>query len=211
MRQKFLSYVDSSRWNSFFYQIKEVALFNPRSVLIIGALEDVAGTVLKANMNVEIEYFDIQSMQGVNYIGDIRNFSEIVQDRQWDVILCCQVLEHIPFEDFESVVKEMSLHSRKGVVISLPCAQKTKFHIKVIFENKKMVDYTRMSELYDKNHRWNKEIEGAGCHDWEIRIGKWSFEKIRNILNRYYIVRREYYVPENRYHYFFVLSKKHNS
>ena len=47
-----------------------------------------------------------------------------------------------------------------------------------------------------------------GEHDWEIGKKGYSLSKIRKILSKYFIVEKEFYPPENMWHYFFILNVK---
>lgn len=54
--------------------------------------------------DVIVNIFDIR--EGSTYQGDLCNISDIVTEH-CDCILCCEVLEHIEFEYFENIIKQL--------------------------------------------------------------------------------------------------------
>ena len=51
-------------------------------------------------------------------VADIRELA--IMDRDFDIVTAFEVLEHIPFEDFDKTLKKLKEVSSKFVVISLP-------------------------------------------------------------------------------------------
>ena len=50
------------------------------------------------------------------------------EDKSVDVSLCCQVLEHLPFDNFKTAMIELDRISKKGIVLS---SQDTTMHYEV--------------------------------------------------------------------------------
>lgn len=69
-------------------------------------------------IDLVIHTFDIAQDLKPDYLGDLLELNEIIMD-EYDLILCCQVLEHIPQDDALRVISMMKNTSR-FLVLSLP-------------------------------------------------------------------------------------------
>ena len=114
----FLSYLSKARWNSYYHQIEEVLKNNSQNALIIGKGDGIVPDILKKQIE-EVKIFDIAEDLQPDYLGNILEMSNII-NKKFDSILCCQVLEHLPFDKFEQCISELSKVTDKQVIISLP-------------------------------------------------------------------------------------------
>lgn len=114
----FLNYVDKPRWNSYYKQIEEVLKEENENVLIIGAGDKIVPNILKTKMD-EVKIFDIAEDLNPDYIGDILKVDNILE-KNFDCVLCCQVLEHLPFDKFEKCIEKLEKITEKKCIISLP-------------------------------------------------------------------------------------------
>lgn len=200
---KLTSYLTKERWSSYYYQIKETLDKKPKSVLIIGIGDKIVYNILKNEIK-EVRSFDIDEELEPDYLGNILNLSNIV-DKNFDVVLVCQVLEHLPFENFEDIVKEISKVTNNCCIISLPQeGYYFELTFKVPFFSKK--EFRILLPRFFKE--WNFEIDGNMEHYWELNLKNYPLSKIRKILRKYFELNLEYTVKENIYHRFFILEKK---
>lgn len=199
----FLTYLDKARWNSYYHQIEEVLKNNSKSVLVIGKGDGIVPNILGEQVE-EIKIFDIAEDLQPDYLGNILEMSNIV-DKKFDSILCCQVLEHLPFDKFEQCISELVNVTKKQVIISLPQHNiNISLKIKVpLFKEK--IYKIQIPRLYKK---WNLIKCGGGEHYWELNVRGYPIKKIRKILEKYFILKNEYTINENLYHRFFILEKK---
>lgn len=51
-------------------------------------------------------------------VGDIRNL--LFQDKEFNVVLACEVLEHILFGDFPIALSELRRVSKQYIILSIP-------------------------------------------------------------------------------------------
>lgn len=140
-------------------------------------------------------------------VADIRSLP--FENNSFDVVAAFEVLEHLPFEDFEKTLKELKRAARKNVIISLP-------HACFSFEGllKLRLDFGKRKirkgfYLPFKIPRFWKEIkiEENKEHYWEIGAKNYSKRKIRNIIKKHFKIIEEFSAELNPYHYFFILEK----
>lgn len=116
-----MKYVGPGRWNSYYYQIIEAVKKTDKSdsILVIGKGDGFVPWLLKEHFHRNVFTFDFDEKLVPDYLGDVRNISQSV-DKKFDVVICCEVLEHIPFEDFETSISEVAKITKKYVIFSLP-------------------------------------------------------------------------------------------
>lgn len=199
----FLSYLSKARWNSYYHQIEEVLKNNSQNVLIVGKGDGIVPNILKEQIE-EVKVFDIAKDLEPDYLGDILEMSNII-NKKFDSILCCQVLEHLPFNKFEQSISELEKVTAKQVIISLP-QQNIIFNIGFKIPKIPKIDINICIPKLYKSFTFEKD--GNREHYWELNVRNYSVIKIRKILEKYFIIKNEYTVKENSYHKFFILEKK---
>ena len=80
-------------------------------MLEIGVGNRTVSNYLKEN-GVDITTFDFDKELKPDIVGDVRDMKGI-KENSFDVIMACEVLEHIPFDDVEYALKELHLFARK--------------------------------------------------------------------------------------------------
>lgn len=195
----FNKYVSKGRWNSFYHQIDEIIRTEPNSILEIGVGAGISKCVLKDVLHYNYESMDIDEELCPDHIGSILEMP--FPDKQYDTIGCFQVLEHLPFENFEKSLSELFRVANKAVIISLPNAESVwQIQIPKIYR-KKLVKrpFTKL-----RQHFFDGE------HYWEINKKGYELDKIISVMQRIaklfnFVIEKEYQVFENSYHHFFVL------
>ena len=192
----FSEYDHKSRWISYWHQIDEVLGLSPQSVLEIGVGSKVVSNYLK-DRGVKVVTLDIDADLKPDVTASVVKMP--LGSDSFDVVLCAEALEHLPFEKFEEGLKELKRVSKKNVVLSLPHfghSLKLGFKIPLIKERK----FALRLALPIK-HEFNGE------HYWEIGKRGYPLNKIRNIIRKYFKIRKEFIPFENQYPHFFVLEK----
>jgi hypothetical protein len=110
-------YESEERWTSYYTQINEVLGRSPDSVLEIGVGNGIVSDALK-RQGIQVQTLDIDPELKPDFVGSVSQIP--LADASVDVALCAEVLEHLPFEEFEGCVQELARVSRNGVVLSLP-------------------------------------------------------------------------------------------
>jgi 2-polyprenyl-3-methyl-5-hydroxy-6-metoxy-1,4-benzoquinol methylase len=88
-----LDYNTKGRWASYWHQISEVLDVSPASCLEVGVGAGYVRHALQEN-GVTVTTVDIDPRLGVDRVGDVSALS--CADGEFDVVLCAQVLEHVP-------------------------------------------------------------------------------------------------------------------
>ena len=151
-------------------------------------------------LHYNYESMDIDEELKPDHIGSLIEIPFL--DKQYDIVVCFQVLEHIPFAVFEKALSELFRVARKSVIISLPnVGAFMKLQIPKIFRMK----------LLKKPFSKVKEHEFDGEHYWEINKKGYEIEKIIKTIvdtgKKYnFELEKNYRIWENPYNHFFVLT-----
>ena len=126
-------------------------------------------------------------------------------DASFDVVLAAEVLEHLPFVDFEKSLREMGRVSRKNIIISLPHWGRH-FSIDMRLPFLKRLRWQLKISFPSKKHRF---IGGNHTHYWEIGKKNYSLKKIKKAINSAgFNISKDYIAFEMPYNHFFILEKK---
>lgn len=193
----FDSYSHLDRWASYYYQLKEVLTFKPDNILEIGVGDKVFGSFIKNNTNISYTSIDIAPDLKPDTVGSVLELPFL--DNSFDVVCAFEVLEHLPFEDFEKALSEITRVSKKSSVISLPhFGPPVKFLLKLPFIPEIKFSF---KIPFLKNHIFN------GQHYFEIGKKTYNLSVIIKKIKKYGIIKKEYVPFENQYHHFFVITK----
>ena len=122
----YATYMSDARWSSYFRQIDEVKnaeldIKDNLRVLIIGVGDGLIPALISSFCHCTVTTFDYDEALSPDITGDVSELSAYVKEC-FDVILCCQVLEHIPYVEFEKALAqiEMCLDEGGKCILSLP-------------------------------------------------------------------------------------------
>jgi len=195
----FKEYTTKKRWICYWHQIDEVLKTKPKKILEIGIGNKTVSDYLK-NQNIKITTVDIDKNLKPDYVCSVTDLSKYLKEKSFDTVLCAEVLEHLPFEYFEKSLKEIKRVTKNYAIISLPyvCIN-FRFSFKFpLFKQKKI--FIQMP-LYKKH-------EFDGEHYWEIGKKKYPLNKIKKIIQKYFLIEKNYLVWEHPYNMFFILKVK---
>lgn len=124
-------------------------------------------------------------------------------DEKFDAVVAFQVLEHIPFENFELALENMKSISKKYVIISLPFAGITAKLLFYLFKHKpRFLHLSYRIPMFWKKHIFHGE------HYWEIGKKGYPRKKIKNLLKKHFILKNEWLLPSSHYHIFYLCEIK---
>jgi SAM-dependent methyltransferase len=113
------AYNSKARVCSYWHQVDEVLALGARTVLEVGPGGGFVTNWLRA-VGMGVTTFDMDAAVGADINGSVTDIP--LDSGSFDVALCSQVLEHLPFEDAARAVGELARVSRTGVVVSFPDA-----------------------------------------------------------------------------------------
>lgn len=197
-----LRYNSKERWLSYWYQINESISLKPENLLIIGKGSGVVEkTIASISPEVKITTLDLSEELLPDVTGDMRRMP--FSDLSFDCLLCCQVLEHIPFGEVRSVLKEFHRITRRFLIISLPHKRKhVKLEIDTPFTGRR---------IFILKYPFMKKIPGnsfeVGDHCWEINRGV-SYGQVKSVMSEMFVIEKSFLNEMNCTHRFFVLRKR---
>lgn len=196
---EFGSYLSPERWASYWHQVAEVAAGRPKDALYVGVGDDIVPSLLE-KQGIAVRRFDFDARLQPDYAGDVRDIGRLVPARSVDVVACCQVLEHLPFEHFEPTLRALCGVARRRVVVSLPYCHRTLASLRLKLPKVPLVDVALRLPRFWK--RWTFD----GEHHWEIGVRGHSRRQVERIVRRVSPRFRSFHVPGNPYHLFFVID-----
>lgn len=193
------SYDTKARWNSYWYQIHEVVKLKPRRLLEIGIGNKTVSDYLK-KIGVNVTTCDLDKSLNPDIVADILNLP--FKKDSFDVVLCAEILEHLPFKQVPSALKQIHKVTNKYAIITLPHFSLTNLYLgfKIIpFIPKKQIT---IKVDFPFNHSF------GGEHYWEIGKKKYDLGRVKKtLIDSSFFIEKDYSPPENPRHHFFILKK----
>jgi len=194
------SYDSLNRFVSYWYEIHEINRLKQKSVLEIGIGNAFVSKYLKER-GVNIFTLDIDEKLNPDIVGNVLDLP--FPDNSFEIVACCQVLEHLPYKKFYKAISEIFRVSKSYAILSLPDTNwvyQLYIHIPRIRVFKKLIPIPRL-----KNPIHNFD----GVHYWEIGKAGYSVNKIlKDIKKVGFKLKKTYRIFENPYHRFFLLRKE---
>lgn len=190
-------YEDKNRWMSYWHQIKDIFDFHPGNVLVIGKGSGLVSEYLKLS-GVKTTTLDNDESLNPDVVASVLKIPFF--DNEFDVVLCAQVLEHLPYEDFRQALLEIKRVAKIGAVVSLPhFGPAVRFFLKLpLFPEIKFM----IKLPYPKKHIFKGE------HFWEIGKKDYSLKKIKKDIKKFgFKIVNDFMIFENPLHHFFILRK----
>lgn len=194
--QAWKKYESEERWTSYFTQVDGVLHFQPSSCLEIGVGNGIVTQALKNN-SIQVTTLDLDAALMPDLIGSVENIP--FEDSRFDVVLCAEVLEHLPFSSFERCISEIARVACRGAILSLPHWGYT---FRMIADVPGCIHARKAWKLpFHVRHL------SGGEHQWEIGKKDFPPSRIRDILSKYFRIEREWLSPWMSYHRFYRLRK----
>lgn len=194
----FKKYSFEGRFVSYYWQLKEVLDQEPTSVLEVGVGDRVFGSFIKSNTPISYTSVDVAEDLHPDIVGSVLELP--FADKSFDVVCAFEVLEHLPFDQFDRALAELARVARTHVVISLPhFGPMLSFSLKIPFLPQLRFAF---KIPFHKTHIFN------GQHYWEIGKRGYHISLIRNKLSAHGDIVRDFVPFGSPYHHFFVLKIK---
>jgi len=196
-KYSFARYNYIERWLSYWHQIDEIDRLKPSQTLEIGPGNNFINDYLR-RLGYNVKTLDINQANRPDVIGSVLELP--FADNSFDLILCAEVLEHLPFSEFEKALGELRRVSKKYVILSLP-RWGWLFYIKL------KLPFLNYLKLYFKLSGIKKHKSG-GEHFWEVGKIGYPLKKIKNLIKeKKFKIIKDYLDPDSPYHHFFILEK----
>jgi len=198
--QKYSAGYDSKgRFCSYWHQIHEIIALKPASILEIGCGNGFVSKYLKA-AGFNVITLDIDQKLNPDIVASVLQIP--FPDESFEVSLCCETLEHLPYKNFGRALSEIFRVSKSSAVLSLPDISRVyRFNIQVpgFKEIKMLIPFFRLKKSI-------QPVEKEHC--WEIGMAQYPLNMIiRDIEKNGFLISKTYRVFEMPYHRFFLLRK----
>jgi ubiquinone/menaquinone biosynthesis C-methylase UbiE len=145
---------------------------------------------------------DIEKTLKPDIVASVTNLP--FPDNSFDIVLACEILEHIPYENALKGIGEIYRVSSAGAVISLPDSTRCAYITFPIPKYGKIQKIITIPNLRPKKHTITKS-----GHFWEIGKKGFPLKRIKtDIQTSGFVLEKTYRVFENPYHRFFIVNKR---
>jgi 2-polyprenyl-3-methyl-5-hydroxy-6-metoxy-1,4-benzoquinol methylase len=194
----FERYDDAERWMSYWHQIRAVLAVRPKTVLEIGPGSGVFRHCLRA-AGVDVKTLDIDATREVDYVGDVAHLGDALPpDVTFDAVCAFQVLEHLPFADFEACLASLAARARPHVFLSLPY-RGLRVRISLWWGDHHLTLGHKL--MLPWRHRPIPE------HHWELGFPL-TARRITKVIAKHMDVVSRGFIRENPYHYLWQLRSR---
>lgn len=196
-------YDDIKRFLSYFYQIDIIRNTQAKNILEIGIGNKLVSNYLKNN-DIKVTTCDFNKNLEPDVVADIRELPFL--DDFFELIVACEILEHLPWNDFDKILSELARVTKKNVLISLPYYSASfEFIIRFPLVGK-IFKYPFIDLFLRIPIFWGK-LKEDGEHHWEIGRKGYPLKKIRKAMKNRFIIKKEVRPILNQHHHFFLLEK----
>lgn len=157
---------------NYWHQIDLVLGSGAKRVLEIGSGEQTVTGMLRKN-GIEVTTVDIDERLHPDVVASVTALP--FPDASFDLVLCSEVLEHIPYEEFPKGLAELKRVSRGKVIVGLPNAGAV-FLFRLKLPLLHYLTLFRKIPFFWKTHRWNGE------HYWETGKRGYGRSAVRNVI-----------------------------
>lgn len=188
------------RIESITEQLRQICYSGYTNILEIGVGKGFLKHVFRLFPQISHTTIDIAEDLSPDYVGSVTNMP--FDDSQFDVVVCGQVLEHLPFTDFLPALKEIRRVARHKVILSLP-DKRRHFGIAVCLVR---FGWFRFEWNPARKMCASRELEFKGEHYWEIGCkGTLTRDVTKAIREVGFKIEKQYRLWRHPWHCFFML------
>lgn len=189
------------RFAAYWTQINEVFSLKPHTVLEVGVGSQVVVDYLRRRQ-FQVVGVDLRTDAAPDVAGAVGHLPFCAD--AFHLVMACQLLEHLPFEQFEPILSDMARVSSRYIVISLPDAGR---YLSV-----------SLRASHTRTRRWLVDLsrllprggfKPTAHHYWELGWREYPLARITSTIQRTGLqILRHYRVVERPYQHFFILQKQ---
>ncbi len=198
-----IEYLSKDRFISYHHQLRLISLLGSqvKNILEIGIFNSLLTHILHCS-GYEVMTADIDPNLQPDIIVDLATDFTLPQDK-FDAIVLFQILEHLPYEQFEQALRKLAQATKKFLVISIP------YNTQFITLQVKSSYLLRPKHLSLKIPKFWSQKPICNQHYWEMGLKGYSKKRIFNSIEATGLtVKHEFIDPTHPYHYFLILEKK---
>ncbi len=191
-------YDDASRWSSYWTQINEVLGTKPNNdskILVVGIGNGVVNRYLH-ELGLNVVTLDIDAQLAPDILGSVTSLPFTA--KAFEVTLCCEVLEHIPFSTVDTALSELSRVTSNRCLISVPHFGPV---ISLSVKIPKVPAFRATMKLL-----FPMRLEFDGQHYWEIGRRGYPHSLVTASMSKHFVVLNQWLNPNHTYHRFFRLN-----
>lgn len=202
-------YDHKARWIHYYNQVKFVARevaerpekLDGFKVLEIGPSHGFVTEYLR-KFGVSVTTLDYKKEYSPDILGSVLDMP--IPDNSFDMVIICEVLEHLPYEDFPRALGEIRRITRRSVLLSEPDSRHMLLGVQL------KVPFLKPKQVMLKVYRGGTPFVDKG-HHWEIGVKGFPLSRIRKTLRDagFRIAEERTYLDTPRNYYF--LLRKENS
>ena len=168
----YLDHTDYKDWLRYFYIIKDIQHYKPKTVLECGTGNDVVKNIIQPTVKSYIT-LDLNEKLSPDIVGDVSvRFKEL--KNQFDLIVACEILEHVSFVLLGHTIENLVSYLKQDgkIIFTLPLKR----------------PFISISTILNINpvHFYFPRIRHRGyvdpCHRWEIGSGGIKKETIEKVI-----------------------------
>jgi FkbM family methyltransferase len=205
-------YLSLERMASYYYQMD----------LTLDALESVGGEALRilevgGSNNIlssclssyfaangqahEIVSLDLDPSASPDIIGDVREIP--LNDGSVDVAVCCEVLEHMPFEDVAIALRELRRVTNGFVILTIPHAS---LYLSLVARASRRQMRSLLLNVLEPSFIGFKRGRLGWSHYWEIGYRGYPVSRLQSLMSQEGLrIERDFRNPLFPTHHFFML------
>ncbi len=187
------SYFEITQLQSQVFQLTGIRRFSPKKIIEVGVGSGFTSIFLR-RAGYSVTTIDINKNLEPDICCDISEILQKVEAKEYDLAVCCQVLEHLPFDEFEACIERLSKFG--NLYLTLP-----NYFSYFGFAGILRIPHIRKPfSLYLKSPLHTKKLNES-IHYWEIDSDKETRRKsIVKILKKYFNKVDVEIIPTNPYH-----------
>ncbi|MBN1816682.1 MAG: class I SAM-dependent methyltransferase [Sedimentisphaerales bacterium] len=194
-------YDNPVRFMSYYCQIDQVRRMGLRNVLEIGIGNKTVSNYLR-QQGYGLTTCDLDPALKPDIVGDIRALP--LEANCFDLVMACEILEHLPWEDVPKALRELHRVSRKNVLLSIPYLSA---YLEIVLRCpgiKKLVGKSYLDCCIRLPFPF---LKPSKSHFWEMGMRGHSLKAVRHLLQQYFSIVRETRPILHPKQFYFVLEK----
>jgi len=192
-------YDTKERFCSYWHQIDEILSLQPDKLLEVGKGNGFVHRYLQQK-GLQVTTLDILPDLKPSVVGTILSLP--FANNSFDAVMCCEVLEHLPYRDFSKALREIHRVSKGDAILSLPD------HTPIYKFDIELPKIPSIRKLIPHPFPRLTSHEYDGVHYWIIGKRNYQLKKIKyHIQHAGFRIRNTYRVFEFYGHRFFILQK----